>query len=144
MAGLPLGRRACPLADQRSGKSVRFPKIRWSDVVRPQGGRMKQLTLVLLFVATANAWAEWTLVGEGDIKEGRLTVYADTETIGRAGDFAKMWGLFDFSIPKLLRGKGEYSSVKFQEEFDCSQKRFRVLYLAWYAANMSRGEPIAS
>jgi hypothetical protein len=105
---------------------------------------MKQLTLVLLFLATANAWADWTLVGEGEIKEGRLTVYADRETIGRAGDFAKMRSLFDFSIPKLLGGKGEYRSVKFQEEFDCSQRRFRVLSLDWYADNMSRGEPIAS
>jgi hypothetical protein len=105
---------------------------------------MKQLTLVLLLLATANAWADWTLVGEGEIKEGRLTVYADRETIGRAGDFAKMWSLFDFSIPQLLRGKREYRSVKFQKEFDCGQRQFRVLSLDWYADNMSRGEPIAS
>ena len=104
---------------------------------------MKQLTLVLLFLATANAWADWTLVGEGEIKEGRLTVYADLETISRADDYAKIWGLLDF-VPKLLKGKGEYSSIKFQEEFDCSQRRFRVLSLDWYSDNMSRGEPIAS
>src|SRR5215470_13384974 len=97
---------------------------------------MKQLTLVLLFLATANAGAEWTVVAEGQMKEGKLTVYADPETMSRADDFAKMRGLFDLSIPKVLRGIGEYSSIKFQEEFDCSQKRFRVLYLGWYAGNM--------
>jgi hypothetical protein len=105
---------------------------------------MKQITLVLLFLATANAQAEWTLVGESEIKEGRLAVYVDLETISKAGDFAKMWGLYDFSIPKLLRGEGEYRSIKFQGEFDCGQKRLRVLSLAWYAANKSTGEPIAS
>ena len=105
---------------------------------------MKQLTFILLFLATANAGAEWTLVARGQLKEGTLTVYADPETMSRADDFAKMWGLLDFSIPKLLKGKGEYSSIKFQEEFDCSQRRFRVLSLDLYSDNMSRGELIAS
>jgi hypothetical protein len=105
---------------------------------------MKQLTFILLFLATANAGAEWTLVARGQLNEGTLTVYADPETISRADDFAKMWGLLDFSIPKLLKGKGEYSSIKFQEEFDCSQKRYRVLSLAWYTGTMGSGEPIAA
>ena len=104
---------------------------------------MKQLTLVLLSLATASAWAEWTLVGEVEIKE-RLTVYVDPATISKTGDIVKMWGMYDFSASKLLRGKGEYRSIKFQNEFDCSQRRFRVLSLSWYAGNMGSGEPISS
>ena len=104
---------------------------------------MKHLTLVLLFLATANAWGEWTRVGEVEIKE-RLTVYADAASMSRSGDIVSMWGMYDFSAPKLLRGKGEYRSIKFQNQFDCSQRRFRVLSVSWYAANMGSGEPIYS
>jgi hypothetical protein len=105
---------------------------------------MKQLTFTLLSLAAANAWAEWTLVGEGALKEGRLVVYVDLATISKTGNLAKMWGLYDFNTPKLLGGKGEYRSIKFQDEFDCSQQRFRVLNLSWYAGNMGNGEPISS
>jgi hypothetical protein len=105
---------------------------------------MKQLTLVLLFLTTASAWAEWTRIGEVKIQGGRFTVYVDAATISRTGRFAKMWGMYDFNAPKLLTGKGEYRSIKFQNEFDCSQGRFRVLSLSWYAANMGGGELISS
>ena len=105
---------------------------------------MKQLTLILLFLAAANASAEWTRVGEVKTEVGRLTVYVDAATISRNGRFAKMWGLYDFNAPKVLPGKGEYRSIKFQNQFDCSQRRFRVLSVSWYAANMGNGEPISS
>jgi len=105
---------------------------------------MKQLTLILAFLVTSNAWAEWTRIGEVKIQGGRFTVYVDPATISRTGRFAKMWGMYDFNAPKLLAGKGEYRSIKFQNEFDCSEGRFRVLSISWYAANMSGGEPISS
>ena len=105
---------------------------------------MKQLTLILSFLVSANAWAEWTRIGEIKIQGGRYTIYVDLGSISRTGRFAKMWGMYDFNVPKFLTGKGDFRSIKFKNEFDCSQGRFRVLSVSWYAANMGSGEPISS
>src|SRR5262252_4128336 len=103
---------------------------------------MKQVAFVLLLLASASAWAaEWTRVGAAE-NEG--AVYVDPATMSKTGHLAKMWALYDFSAPRLLRGRGEYRSVKFQNEFDCIKRRFRVLSVSWYAANMGSGEPIYS
>ena len=105
---------------------------------------MKQLTLILSFLVSANAWAEWTRIGEIKIQGGRYTIYVDLASISRTGRFAKMWGMYDFNFPKFLTGKGDFRSIKFKNEFDCGQGRFRVLSVSWYAANMGSGEPISS
>ena len=45
---------------------------------------MEQLTLILAFLVTSNAWAaEWTRIGEVKIQGGSFTVYADAATISR-------------------------------------------------------------
>jgi hypothetical protein len=92
--------------------------------------------LLTLLVSSAPAYAEWMSLGESD---AGTTVYADSATIRREGDRAKMSVLFDF---KIIQAKADvsYLSAKAQMEYDCAQQRFEGLTVLYFSDNMGNGK----
>ncbi len=91
--------------------------------------------LLVLLTASSAAWAEWIPVGASD----EHTAYINPTTIRRSGDYAKMWGLFDYKSAEAI-GKRQYLSIKTQNEYDCKDERLRSIYTTMNAANLGGGE----
>ena len=101
----------------------------------------KKIGLILLLaVVSSNAAAAWVNVGGNDI----YTAYADPATIRKFRNKATMRNLADFKIVQAS-DKGEpFLSQKMQSEYDCKEKRTRLLYFAWCSGNMGGGEMVVS
>ena len=84
-----------------------------------------------------SACAEWHLLD----RSSNATVYIDQETINRTGDVVRVWVLDDLKTPHT-RGLSSFSSVRAQEEHDCSKERFRLLAIEQFAGNMGTGNSI--
>jgi hypothetical protein len=84
-----------------------------------------------------SACAEWHLLD----RNSNATVYIDLETISRTGDIVRVWVLDDLKTPHT-RGLSSFSSVRAQEEHDCSRERFRLVALEQFAGNMGTGDSI--
>ena len=96
---------------------------------------MKKLLLTLmLLLVSANAMAVWTAVKDED----EYTVYADFATIRKDDNKAKMWALYDYiRVQEVSEGKS--LSVKEQSEYDCKEKKRRLLAYSWLSKNMGAG-----
>ena len=98
------------------------------------------LVLALVF-ACGNAAAEWTVLGRGDYIH---TPYADKASIRRSGLLVRMSGLYDFSKQDFTPdGKGLYSSVVLRE-YDCAERRLRLLSSIDFSGRMGTGEAVSS
>ena len=98
------------------------------------------LLLALVF-ACGSAAAEWTAVGRGDYIH---TPYADKASIRRQGALARMSGMYDFSRQDFTpEGMGLYSSVVLRE-YDCAQRRVRLLSSIDFSGHMGAGEAVGT
>jgi hypothetical protein len=86
-----------------------------------------------------SAAADWTPVGAGDYI---AAAYADKESIRRTGPLAKMSGMYDFRRQDFTpAGKGLFSTVVLRE-YDCGQRRVRLLSSIDFAGAMATGEVV--
>ena len=100
---------------------------------------MKKLLLIfILVVVSSSATAEWVEIGQNESKEP-LSTYADPDTIQKEENIIKMWVLHEFSIP---RPELDFISAKHKEEYDCKEKKRRVLFIAFYSGHMGGGETV--
>lgn len=93
---------------------------------------MKLLPLMLLAVC-CSASAEWTLVGSSS----RAEMYADLETIEKKQGSVSVWiltNIFDDPTSKSLASRVEY---------DCKQKRSRVLQEYRYSEHFMGGKNVS-
>ena len=97
---------------------------------------MKKIATFMLLLSSP-AWAGWKSVGEDDA----ATSYADTATIIRSGNTAKMWSLLDYKAFQRMVEVG-YFSQKAQVEYDCKERRLRGLSIALHADKMGEGKVI--
>jgi hypothetical protein len=93
--------------------------------------------LLLLWITPVIA--AWQTVDES----GNATTYADKGTISRSGDSAHMWWLLDYTSFQRMVEVG-YFSQKARSEFDCAQRRARILELSLRAEHMGEGKAIYS
>jgi hypothetical protein len=100
-------------------------------------GPVVQRLAVLLLLCAAPAWAGWKAVDEN----AAGITYADTAAIEHAGDTARMWSLLDYASFQRMVEVG-YFSQKTQTEFDCAQRRSRVLALSLRDGHMGEGKAI--
>jgi hypothetical protein len=100
---------------------------------------MRNILLLILWLAVStNAPAAWTKASESEAGTG----YVDRATITRSGDNVTMWELTDC---KVVPDRGNpYKSVKRQFEFDCKDKRIRVLSSSACAGNMASGRTVTT
>ena len=101
---------------------------------------MTQLLLItLLVLSSGSAYAEWVRVDTIEIVEA--TVYAeDPSTIHRQGNLVKMWALFDYKTTRRLHGGSWVLSAKNQYEYECAEKRQRLLASMSFSGQMGSGE----
>ncbi len=100
---------------------------------------MKKLGLMLLLIASTNAFAEWTKYSENNV----VSFYIDFGTIKRKGNNVKMWHLYDF---KTVQKAGDYSfwSTVNNYEYSCEERTIRELDFYVYSGNMRQGETLFS
>jgi hypothetical protein len=80
---------------------------------------------LMLMAVSAGAMAEWTKTGGTDGFDN----YADLSTIQKSGSTAKMWVLQDFKKTQTLYVGKSYLSIMFRYEYDCNEKKSRLLLL---------------
>ncbi len=95
---------------------------------------------ILLVVVSGGAAAEWTEIGANQAG----TVYADSATIRQAEGMTRMWDLADFKAVQARPYGTPYLSQKTQQEYDCNERRARIVELLRYSDNMGKGEIASS
>ena len=94
------------------------------------------LLLTLLFLNSVPAYAEWVAVEE---TPGLRTVYVDPDTIRREGNLVTLWLLMDFKWMQGNRSPSRFLSTKTQMQFDCAEKRLRLLAYSEFLRHMGTG-----
>jgi len=77
------------------------------------------------------------------VRAHTFTVYANPSTIRRAGSTVKLWEMKDYNTAQMNDGE-PYMSQKTQNEYDCKERRSRILALSLHAENMGGGKVILS
>ncbi len=96
--------------------------------------------VALLFLNTVPVCAEWQAVEKDYLRPGLQTVYLDPESIRREGDLVTMWQLIDFTwMQGNPRGPTRFFSTKTRKQFDCAEKRLRLLAYTEFSHHMGIG-----
>jgi hypothetical protein len=102
--------------------------------------------ITLLFLGSVPAYAEWVAVEKDYLSPGRQTVYVDPDTIRREGNLVTIWQLIDFKwmqgnqgIGRLGFGPHRFFSTKTRKQFDCAEKRLRLLAFTEFSQHMGTG-----
>lgn len=98
---------------------------------------IRLLLLILLFLNTAQVYAEWVKIGASD----NATVYADQSTIHRNRNLVKMWQLNDYETVQVVGGI-RFLTAEQEWEFDCEKERSRMIALKKYSDNMGSGTEV--
>ena len=100
----------------------------------------------LLFLSTVPAYAEWVAVEKDYLSPGRQTVYVEPDTIRREGNLVTLWQLIDFKwmqgnqgMGRLGFGPDRFFSTKTRKQFDCAEKRLRLLAFTEFSHHMGTG-----
>ena len=100
------------------------------------------LLITLLLLSTVPAYAEWIAVERDYLSPGLQTVYIDPDSIRREGNVVTMWQLIDFKwMQGNPRGPTRYLSTKTQKQYDCADKRLRLLAFTEFSRGMGSGIP---
>jgi len=104
------------------------------------------LLITLLFLSTVPAYAAWVAVEKDYLSPGLQTVYVDPDTIRREGNLVTLWQLIDFKLMQGNAGIGPFGfgphrflSTKSHKEFDCAEKRLRLLAFTEFSRRMGTG-----
>ena len=101
---------------------------------------MKRLLIAVVLVLLSDAAAaKRTLLDDGD----EFSAYAETDTIERQRDTAKMWVLYNYK-DKHIYLRWPYWSQRTLGEFDCKDRRAQTLHYMYYAGQMGGGELVLS
>ena len=97
--------------------------------------------ITLLFLNSVPAYAGWVAVEETYQDPGLRTVYFDPDTIRRVGNLVMLWQLMDFKWMQGNRSPSRFLSTKTQKQYDCAEKRLRLLAFTEFSRNMGTGIP---
>lgn len=100
------------------------------------------LLITFLLLSTVPAYAEWVAVEKDYLSTGLQTVYIDPNSIRREGNVVTVWQLIDFKwMQGNPRGPTRFLSTKTQKQFDCADKRLRLLAFTEFSRGMGTGIP---
>ena len=97
------------------------------------------LLITLLLLSSGPVSAEWVAVEETYQVPGLRTVYVDPGTIRREGNLVTLWLLMDFKWMQGNRSPSRFLSTKTQMQFDCAEKRLRLLAYSEFLRHMGTG-----
>ncbi len=96
--------------------------------------------IALLFLSSGPAYAEWVAVEKDYLLPGLQTVYVDPDTIRREGNLVTLWQLIDFKwMQGNPRGPDRFLSTMTDKQFDCAEKRLRLLAFTEFSRGMGTG-----
>ena len=96
--------------------------------------------ITLLALSSVPAYAEWVAVEKHYLLPGLQTVYVDPDTIRREGNLVTLWQLIDFKwMQGNPRGTPRFLSTKTHKQFDCAEKRLRLLAFTEFSRRMGTG-----
>jgi hypothetical protein len=102
--------------------------------------------ITLLLLNSLPAYAEWVAVEKDYLVPGRQTVYIDPDSIRREENLVTIWQLIDFKWMQGNAGMGplgfgphRFLSTKTHKQFDCAEKRVRLLAFTEFSRHMGAG-----
>lgn len=96
--------------------------------------------ITLLFLSTTPVNAEWVAVERDYLVPGLQTVYVDSDTIRREGSLVTMRQLIDFKwMQGSARGPTRFLSTETHKQFDCAEKRLRLLAFTEFSHRLATG-----
>jgi len=96
--------------------------------------------ITLLFLSSIPANAEWTEVKKDYLMQGLQTVYVDPDSIRREGSLVTIWQLINFKwMQGSARGPTRFLSTETHKQFDCAEKRLRLLAFTEFSRGMGGG-----
>ncbi len=107
------------------------------------------LLLTLLVLSHRPVYAEWVAIDMKYQSPGLRTVYSDPTAIRREGDLVTLEILVDWKWMQGNVGMGIYPgphrffSTKNTKQFDCAEKRVRLLAFTEYYGRMATGRAAA-
>jgi hypothetical protein len=94
----------------------------------------------LLVLCSGPAYAEWVAVEKGYLLSGLQTMYVDPASIRREGNLVTMRQLIDFKwMQGSARGPTRFLSTETHKQFDCAEKRLRLLTFTEFSHRMATG-----
>ena len=98
------------------------------------------LLITLLVLSSGPVYAEWVAVEKNYLSPGLQTVYVDPDTIRREGNLVTLWQLNDFKwMQGNPKGTPRFLSTKTHKQFDCAEKRLRLLAFTEFSRRMGTG-----
>ena len=100
---------------------------------------MKKIIFAALLSTTAVSpvfAANWEMVGQ----TGDMTIYADKNAAIRSEGKVRMWSLSDFKTIQTQEGLKPYLSDISLYEYDCAERKSRLLQTTSRLGNMGNGE----
>jgi hypothetical protein len=96
--------------------------------------------ITLLFLSTAPVNAGWVAVEKDYLLSGLQTMYVDPDSIHREGTLVTMRQLIDFKwMQGSARGPTRFLSTETHKQFDCVEKRLRLLAFTEFTHRMATG-----
>ncbi|MGQ0694451.1 MAG: surface-adhesin E family protein [Nitrospiraceae bacterium] len=98
--------------------------------------------MAFLLLSSGSLYAEWVAIDEKHQSPGLQTVYVEPDTIRREGNLVTMVILVDWkSMQGNGRGAHRFMSTKTYKQFDCTEKRLRLLTFTEFSRHMGTGRP---
>ncbi|MEP6960265.1 MAG: surface-adhesin E family protein [Nitrospirota bacterium] len=99
--------------------------------------------ITLLVLSSGSVYAEWVAIEKDYLSPGLQTLYVDPDTIRREGNLVTLWQLIDFKwMQGSARGPARFLSTKTHKQFDCAEKRVRLLAFTEFSRQMGTGIPV--
>ncbi len=102
--------------------------------------------ITLLLLSVGPVYAEWVAIEDHYQSPGLQTVYFDPDTIHRNGHLVAIWQLTDYRSVQGHVGLGPFGvdpsrfvSTKTHKQFDCVEKRLRLLAYMEFLQHMGTG-----
>lgn len=102
--------------------------------------------ITLLVLSSRPVYAEWVAIEDHFQSPGLHTVYFDPDTIHREGHLVTIWQLTDYKSVQGNVGLGRFGldpsrfvSTKTHKQFDCVEKRLRLLAYMEFLQHMGTG-----
>jgi hypothetical protein len=105
--------------------------------------------ITLLVLSSVPVYADWVAVEKPYLSPGLWTLYVDPDTIRREGNRVTLWQLPDYKWMKGNAGMGplgfgphRFLSITTHKQFDCREKRVRLLAFTEFSRHMGTGIPM--
>ena len=95
---------------------------------------MKKIIAMVLIMFAGEGLTKWEGGYESD--DGKMTLYFDSETVQVNYPLFRSWSLMDFKEPIA----NNMLSAKILTEYDCDEKRRRVVHVISYSGNQGEGK----